>query len=124
MITSPGPKPAAVDLHSAQHVAIFQRLFEGLGLLRAGAGISISWDGSHYIIAATAKAAPPATSSVGMVYRGIWSAGTYVSNDVVVVQSGVSAGTYISVIDANTNDPATGVGWIQLAPGNTVGNWS
>ena len=60
----------------------------------------------------------------GMIYRGVYAAGSYDSNDVVIVQSGVSAGTYISVIDANTNDPATGIGWMQLAPGNTVGFWT
>lgn len=48
-----GPKPQAVDAHSTQHVAIFERLFQGLGLFRAGSGIKISFDGEQYIISAT-----------------------------------------------------------------------
>jgi hypothetical protein len=64
------------------------------------------------------------TASSGMVYRGVWSVGTYAENDVVIIQSGAAAGTYISMTGGNTNDPATGVNWIQIAPGNTVGNWT
>jgi hypothetical protein len=60
----------------------------------------------------------------GITNRGLWAAGTYSLNDLVVVQSGAAAGTYLSTIGSNTNDPATGVGWLQIAPGNTVGNWS
>ena len=63
-------------------------------------------------------------SSAGMIFRGVWSAGTYAENDVVIIQSGAAAGTYISMTGSNTNDPATGVNWLQIAPGNTVGNWT
>lgn len=60
----------------------------------------------------------------GLNPRGIWNSGTtYATNDLVIVQSGVAAGTYYSTIDENMNDPATGIGWMQIAPGSTVGKW-
>ena len=66
--------------------------------------------------------APPAG---GMNFRGYWVDTTqYALNDVVVIQAGVSAGLYISLIAANANDPATGTGWMQIAPGNMVGSWT
>lgn len=65
----------------------------------------------------------PASSSGS--FRGLYVSGTtYNSQDEVVVQSGPAQGTYISVIDNNNNDPSTGVGWMQIAPGNTVGMWT
>lgn len=61
----------------------------------------------------------------GMNYRGYWlNTSTYAVNDVVVIQSGISAGLYISLIASNTNNPAGGTGWQQLAGGNSVGAWS
>jgi hypothetical protein len=61
----------------------------------------------------------------GMNFRGYWVSTTnYALSDVVVLQSGVSAGLYISLIAANSNNPATGTGWMQLAPGNLVGSWT
>jgi hypothetical protein len=61
----------------------------------------------------------------GMNFRGYWVDTThYALNDVVVIQAGVSAGLYISLIAANANDPATGTGWMQIAPGNMVGSWT
>lgn len=57
-------------------------------------------------------------------WRKVWSAGTtYNFQDVVIVESGISAGTYISDIDDNNNDPATGVGWSQIAFGDAAGQW-
>lgn len=64
------------------------------------------------------------SSSSGMVFRGVWAAGSYDESDVVVIQSGAAAGTYVSMTGANTNNPATGVNWLQISPGNTVGNWT
>ncbi len=66
-----------------------------------------------------------ATPNIGINFRGYWvSTTTYNLNDLVVVQSGVSAGAWISLIASNTNNPATGNGWMQIAPGNQVGSWS
>lgn len=62
--------------------------------------------------------------SASNYFRGAWTAGVpYATNDMVVVQSGVAAGTYVSTIDNNLNDPATGQGWVQIAPGQQVGKW-
>ena len=64
----------------------------------------------------------------GMQWRGVWSPAPvipYSVQDVVIVQTGVNAGTYVSVLADNPNDPATGIGWVQIAPGNnTIGNWT
>jgi len=66
-----------------------------------------------------------ASSTGGLNARGLWVAGTvYSAFDLVVVQSGPALGTYYSTIDGNANDPATGIGWLQIAPGNTVGEWA
>jgi hypothetical protein len=63
--------------------------------------------------------------SGGMNFRGLWvSTTTYNLNDVVVIQTGASQGTYVSLIASNTNDPATGTGWMQIASGNLVGAWT
>jgi hypothetical protein len=59
MNASPGPKPNAVDTHSQQHAAIFQRLFQGIGLLRAGANVAINWDGNQYSISAQVPPSQP-----------------------------------------------------------------
>lgn len=63
----------------------------------------------------------------GMNYRGQWTAtptSSYLEFDVVVVATGASAGTYLSVIDNNTNNPSTGIGWVQIAPGDAFGRWA
>lgn len=66
-----------------------------------------------------------APAAGGMNFRGYWlSASTYAVNDVVVIQGGTSGGLYISLIAGNTNNPAAGTGWQQLAGGNAVGAWS
>ena len=61
----------------------------------------------------------------GIVFRGLWnSLNVYSKNDCVIMQSGVAKGSYISLIDLNSNDPATGVGWIQFPQSSTVGAWT
>jgi hypothetical protein len=72
--------------------------------------------------AAGGAASTPATN-----FRGVWTANPtapYMANQEVVIQAGPAKGTYVSVIDNNANDPATGIGWVQTAPGNTVGAWA
>jgi hypothetical protein len=44
------------------------RVFEGKGLLRAGAGILISWDGQSYVITSTAKGGPAGASGFRWMY--------------------------------------------------------
>jgi len=57
-------------------------------------------------------------------WRNVWDLGTtYNFQDVVIIESGVSAGTYISDIDDNNHDPATGVGWTQIAYGDASAPW-
>ena len=62
----------------------------------------------------------------GMNYRGEWTSAPvtpYAIDDVVVMPPGASAGTYISVLATNTNNPATGIGWVQLSS-LTGANWT
>ena len=60
-------------------------------------------------------------------YRGLWSAAVatgpnpYNIFDVVQFGSGTSAGGYLSTIAGNTNQPDTGIGWIQVY--TSVGAW-
>ncbi len=57
-------------------------------------------------------------------WRIVWSAdNTYNQQDMVIIQDGASAGTYISSIDNNANDPASGIGWTQIASGQYSGQW-
>lgn len=67
------------------------------------------------------------TTGGGMNYRGQWTAAPaspYMEFDVVLILTGTASGTYISVVDNNTNAPDTGIGWVQIAPGDAVGRWS
>jgi hypothetical protein len=88
--------------------------------LIAGSGITLTADGAGGVTIA-------ASGGIGnMNFRGVWTSAPstpYMMQDVVVIQSGVSAGTYISVADNNTANPATGIQWVQIAPGNAVGSW-
>ena|ERR1017187_6521137 len=64
-------------------------------------------------------------TSGGLNYRGLWTSGTtYNENDLVLVQTGTAAGGYISTIDSNNNDPATGIGWMQWPQTQSVGSWT
>lgn len=68
-------------------------------------------------------AAAPATSQ----YRGQWSASPpapYMEFDIVLIATGTAAGTYISTINNNAHAPDTGIGWVQIAPGDAFGRWS
>lgn len=49
-------------------------------------------------------------------FRGIYNpAVTYNIYDVVQLQTGTSAGLYLSTIASNTNAPDTGIGWTQIS---------
>ena len=65
------------------------------------------------------------TTSGGLNNRGLWTSGTtYNFNDLVQVQTGVATGGYISTIDGNNNDPATGIGWMQWPVSQQAGQWT
>jgi len=65
------------------------------------------------------------TVSGGLNPRGVYVPGvTYGLNDFVKVQTGPAAGSYYSTTANNNNDPATGIGWLQFAPGTTEGAWT
>lgn len=67
------------------------------------------------------------SSTVVSGYRGQWTSSPpspYMEFDFVIVLQGAAAGTYLSVTDNNSNDPATGIGWVQIAPGDAFGRWS
>jgi|ERR1035437_272207 hypothetical protein len=71
------------------------------------------------------RGASGGSGSTGLNYRGLFSSGTtYNENDLVLVQTGVAAGGYISTIDSNNNDPATGIGWVQWPQTQSVGSWT
>jgi hypothetical protein len=59
-----GPKPELIGDHSRAHYLLDERVLRGIGLLRAGAGITISWDGEQYIIESTARGGGGTTSPV------------------------------------------------------------
>lgn len=87
--------------------------------LKSGSGIAISDDGGGDVTIAR--------SGGDINFRGVWleaPSSPYMTGDMVVIQSGVSAGTYISTGDNNTNAPDTGINWVQIAPGNAVGAWA
>ncbi len=61
----------------------------------------------------------------GMQYLGVYvPTASYNNNQVVVIQAGPSQGSYISVIDGNTNTPDSGQGWVQLASDYAAGVWT
>ena len=64
--------------------------------------------------------------SGGLNYRGLWSSSvTYSENDLVLVQTGVGAGGYISMANSNTADPTTGAPyWVQWPQTQSVGSWT
>lgn len=54
----------------------------------------------------------------GFNYRGLFTVSPpspYMTEDVVLLGAGTSAGMYISSIDNNTNLPDSGIGWIQIS---------
>jgi len=61
----------------------------------------------------------------GITYRGEYSgAETYAIYDMVKIATGTAAGTYLAVETDPEEAPDTGIGWVQIAPGGTVGNWT
>jgi hypothetical protein len=69
-------------------------------------------------------AKPGSPGLTGLIPRGLYIDGNnYSTNEMVIIQSGVAAGTYYSTIDNNINNPITGIGWLQISDGNLVGNW-
>lgn len=51
----------------------------------------------------------------GKDFQGVYVPGeAYNTDDEVVIQAGGGEGTYVSVADNNTNDPRTGINWIQI----------
>lgn len=71
--------------------------------------------------------------SGGMQFRGDFDtsgATQYVSQNVVVIRGGISAGTYVCISDDPAvpgqppSDPATGDRWVALSRGYTIGWWT
>ncbi len=63
-------------------------------------------------------------STANWNYRGLWTASplsAYMTFDVVQFGSGTAAGMYLSTIDANSNQPDTGIGWTQVS--SSSGTW-
>ena len=121
MPTSPGPKPNAVDAHSQQHRAIFERLFQGIGLLCAGNGISIRFDGKQYIITATNRAGRTNGTFQGEYdqTKAYGAGDTFiVSEDTTISGITVVAG-YYGVPPAGTDAAGD---WYGYVPANPTGN--
>ena len=69
----------------------------------------------------------PGTGGGGLNWRGAWTAAPiepYMVDDLVKLETGASAGTYICVADNNPTNPGTGIGWVQIASGQGNGNWA
>ena len=48
-------KPNLRGTHSQAHRVLDERVLRGIGLMRAGAGILIEWDGNQYVVTSTAR---------------------------------------------------------------------
>ncbi len=65
----------------------------------------------------------------GMHFRGEYDSGVdYIAGDVVVIRTGTNAGSYVCVKDHPSatyppTQPDTGIYWVSLSNGNTVGQW-
>tara|TARA_R110000868_G_scaffold406420_2_gene686811 strand:- start:651 stop:1010 length:360 start_codon:yes stop_codon:yes gene_type:complete len=58
-------------------------------------------------------------------YRGLYNPATsYALHDIVVGAPGAGDGTFIAVISNPSAAPQTGVGWVQIAQGSSIGYWS
>jgi hypothetical protein len=84
--------------------------------------IGTSWEST------AAAETSPKKPNAGMVFRGEWSAAVdYLSQDVVVIRGGISGGCYICIRDAPAGVPPTFPAdsdfWVQLSPGNALGDW-
>jgi len=56
------------------------------------------------------------TTTAGFNYRGLYNPATiYMTEEVVLLGAGTSAGIYISTIDNNSNLPDSGTGWTQIS---------
>ena len=114
-------KPNLKGQHSQAHRVLDERVLRGIGLMRAGAGILIEWDGEEYVITSTAR-----NSAIGGHIRGEYDpTASYAVDDIVVIRSGANAGSY-GCIQANTGSaPITpdigNLYWISLSGNGS--NW-
>jgi len=63
-------------------------------------------------------------SSANWNYRGLYTpqpSTPYMTFDLVLLQSGTSAGTYLSMVDNNNTAPDIGPGWLQIS--TLYGQW-
>lgn len=67
------------------------------------------------------------TGSGGMIFRGEWTVDSIANaQDVYVIATGDTAGSYVCVVDGtdNTYPPDVNNGhWVSLGIGNTIGEW-
>lgn len=86
--------------------------------------ITISEEGG-LIVDLTRIAASGTSGSGNMNFVGEYNPanGPFSAFDVTVVTGGVSAGTYISLMDDNDQPPTNSIFWKQLANNNASGNW-
>lgn len=62
----------------------------------------------------------------GMNWRGEFTLtplSSYNLYDVVKISTGASAGAYLAVVTNPSQPPWTGIGWVQIASGDTNGDW-
>jgi hypothetical protein len=116
-----GPKPDSVDAHSTQHVAIYERLFQGLGLFRAGPGVTIGWDKDQYVISAESSIARKSGSFKGEYDQTkSYSAGdTFIISENVTIATIEAVAGYYGVPPAGTDSKGT---WAGNVPANPTGN--
>lgn len=64
-------------------------------------------------------------TSTGLTLRGEYVPGTsYNKDEMVVIFSGASQGTYVCLVDGTTTAPQNGTKWISLPMGSSVGAWT
>jgi len=127
-------KPVGNNARAFFFIRVWDLLFGGRFPLKGKGNCKVEWASGYYWI----TAAPPGNGVKETVktspFKGLWNSDTsYQSGDIVIVQSGVACGVYISTVTPNynqspkeisgTNWPDTGNGWMQLSAGPINGQW-
>lgn len=109
---------------------VWDYVFGGKFPLKGVRGIVVKWVEGQYEISKEDNpgiVSAPAAPGGGMNWRGEYTqspASAYQIYDVVKITTGTAAGVYIAVVASPDDDPDTGIGWVQIAPGNSSGDWN
>lgn len=115
-----GSTPMAAAFNQLRQYVLENTLLKGRGYRRQPAA-------NGFFLELESSAGGSSSPVDAMHFRGLWvqnPTAPYMAQDEVKIDVGVAKGTYVSTIDNNPNDPATGIGWTQTAKSDTIGNWS